>query len=100
MKKIRRRQTKRTIKQNLPRGADEQIRAAHDFGNFHRRVVHDAGELISRHIVVPPDDKIAKIFSGDEFLPAKISIRERNCLAIGNAKAPVEFLICDFGFAI
>ena len=91
MKKFRRRQTQRTIKQNLPRRAHEQIRAAHNFGNFHRRVVNDTSKLIRRNIIVPPDDEIAKIFSGDEFLFTKISICERNRFTVGNAKAPVEF---------
>ena len=100
MKKFRRCQTKRAIKQNLPRRAHEQIRTAHGFGNLHRRIIHDARELIRRNVVMPPNDKIAKIFSGGEFLFATISVRERNRFAVRNAKAPTEFTIDDFGFTI
>ena len=100
MKKFWRRQPERAINQNLPRRADQQIRAAHDFGDPHRRIVHDARELICRNIVVPPDHKIAKILSGDKSLFATIFVREGNRFAVGNAETPTEFLTCDFGFAI
>ncbi len=93
MKKFRQRQTQGAIKQNLPRGADQQIRAANNFGNFHCRIVHDARELIRGNVVVPPDNEIAKIFSGDKFLFAEIFVVKRNCFAVGNAETPIEFLI-------
>ena len=91
VEKFRRRKTKRAIQQNLPRGADEQIRAAHDFGNVHRRIVHRARKLIRRHAVAAPDDKIAKVFSGDELLRAKIFIVKGNGFAIRHAEAPRKF---------
>ena len=90
VKKFRRRQTQRPIKQQLPRRARQQIRAAHDLGDLHRRVVNNAGELIRRNIIVPPHHKIAKVLSGHEFLFAVISIGEGNGLAVRNAKTPIR----------
>ena len=91
MGKFRGYHTKRAIKQKLPRRADEQIRATHHLGDLHRRVIRNTRELIGRNIVMPPDDKIAKIFSSHEFLCSIISVRERNRLAVGNAETPAKF---------
>ena len=90
MKKLRRAQAKRTAEQNLPRGADEQIRTAYDFADLHGCIVNDTDELVGGNIVRPPDHEIAEVLSGDERLRAKIVVGEGNGFAIGNAEAPGE----------
>ena len=90
MKKCRWRQAQRAVKQKLTRRADEQISAAHDLGDLHRRIVHHTRQLIRRHVVVPPYDEIAEILAGYELLRAEIAVHERNRLAIGNTEAPIE----------
>ena len=98
VEKIWRRQIQGAIQQNLARGADEQIRSAHHLGDLHRRVVHGARKLIRRHVVVPPHNEIAKIFSSDKLLPAAISVRERNGFAVRHTKTPGE-ADCRLGVA-
>lgn len=93
MKKFRRRQFQRAVKQQLPRRAHQQIRASHDLGDLHHRVVHDAGQLIRRNFIpVPPgpDHKVAEILARHKCLRAEMPVPERNRFAIGNTEAPGE----------
>ncbi|MDB6021034.1 MAG: hypothetical protein JWQ04_891 [Pedosphaera sp.] len=83
----------RAIKQDLPSCGQQQIRAAHDFGDFHCGVIHHHRQLIRRDAIVSPYNKIAKIFSGDKLLRAEVTIGERNGLAVGNPEAPCGGLI-------
>ncbi len=87
VKELGRRQPERAIKQELPRRAREQIRAANDFRDSHRRIIHHASQLISRNIIMPPHDKIPKILPGHKFLFAEIFIMKRNHSTVGNAEA-------------
>lgn len=86
------------VEQELAGGAHEQVGAANDFGDVHGNIVHDAGELIGRDIVVAPDDEVAEVFPGNELLRAEVGIVESDGLAIGNAKTPVEFAAGELGF--
>jgi len=76
VEKCRNRQAQGTVEQKLPRRADQQVTTAHNLGDLHRCVVHHAGQLIGRQIIGPPDDKIAKIFPRDKFLPSATAIGE------------------------
>src|SRR5437867_11950240 len=72
----------RAIEQKLPRGGCEQIGAADDFRDSHGGIVHHNRELIGGNIVVPPNDEIAEISSGNEVLLALATIHETNDLAV------------------
>ena len=93
--KVWRLQAERAVKQKLTGRGQKEISAADDFGDSHRGVVHDHGELVRRHIVVPPDDEIAEIFSRHELLRSELAIGEGNDLAVGDAETPGEFPISD-----
>lgn len=58
VEKLRRRDTERAVNQQLAKGGEEQILAAHDFSNSHRCIMDDDGELISGDIIAPPDDGV------------------------------------------
>ena len=81
-------QVQRPVKQPLPRRAYEQIRSPHDLGNAHRRIIRDAGQLIRRDIVRPPDHKIAKIPAGHEPLRTEPLIQKFNPLPVRHPEAP------------
>lgn len=53
-------------------------------------IIHHTGQLIRRDAIVPPDNKIAEVFTGDEALKAARAVDKRNFFAIGNAKAPIH----------
>jgi len=80
----------RAIEQNLPRGGKQQVCPAHHFGDPHRGIVHDHGELIGRNSVMPPGHKITEILSSDEMLRAEVSVHERNRFTVRDAKAPIQ----------
>src|SRR6185437_10168563 len=89
-------QSQGPVNQKLPRRAHQQVRAANDFRDAHRRIVHDTRELVGGHVVIAPNHKIAEFLSGDKLLRPETSIRERNRFAIGHAKPPAAFAIADF----
>lgn len=66
MKEIGRLETQRTMEQDLSSGGLQQIRTSHNFGDLHGGIVNNTGELIRRHIIVPPDDEITKVLSSDK----------------------------------
>jgi len=76
MKKRRRRHVERAVEQKLPRSGNKQIGSTNHFGNPHRGVIDNHGELIGRHAIVPPDYEITEVFSCDERLWAKRTIIE------------------------
>ncbi len=88
--KIRHRQPQRPKQQNLPRRGLQQIRPAHNFRNFHRRIIHHNRQLIGRNIIPPPNNKISKIAPCDQPLRPQMQIRKTNLLAIRHAKPPVR----------
>ena len=52
-------------------------------------VVGDDSEFIGGEAVLPPDEEVAEVTSGDERLRALERIDERDGLAVGDAEAPV-----------
>jgi len=78
------------VEQQLPRGAEQQVRAAHNLGNSHRGVVHDAGQLVGGDFGVAPDDEVAEVSAGDELLRAEVLVHKEDHLAVGHAEAPVD----------
>jgi hypothetical protein len=60
--------------QDLAGGGLEQVGAADDFGNAHGGVIHDHGELVGRHVVATPDEKVAKVAASDEALGAEVAV--------------------------
>ena len=91
MEKIRHRQIKRAIQQNLSRGADQQIRAAHDLGDAaspHRPPRRRVDTPARRRRARPRNRQNPfrrQIFVRPDFHP------ERNRLAIRDTEAPGEF---------
>src|SRR5277367_1206557 len=90
MQKLWQSQSESAIEQELPGGGKQQVFAAHDLGDLHRRVVHHHGQLISRNAIVPPHDKIAKVPSSDKTLRAEMAVGEGDAFGLRNAEAPGE----------
>jgi len=90
MAKIRRCPLQRTIEEQLPESGAEQISAANHFGDLHGGIVDHHGELVGRHVVFPPDDKIAKLNPGAGPLRAGALIEKLQCFAFRNAEPPVH----------
>ena len=88
--KSRRVPTECTIKQKLPCGGDEQIRATHHLSDLHRVVVHHTSELVRWNIIMPPEDEIAEILSANISLHPARPINEGNHFAIRHTKPPIE----------
>lgn len=88
MKKSRRRPAKRPVQQKLARRAHQQVFTPYHLGDLHRRIVHHTGQLIRRHIIMPPDHKIAKILARNIGLLAKVFIVERNRFTVRNTEPP------------
>lgn len=86
----RRFQFQGAIQQNLPRRGLEEIGAADDFSDPHGGVIDDAGELVGRHTVAPPDEEIAEVAARNELLRTEMVIVNGDDFAVGNAEAPVE----------
>src|SRR5437667_9844817 len=99
MVKRRWRQSQRAIEQKLPGGGAEQVGAADYFGDSHRIVIHDDRQLISGRVIIPPDDKISKILSGNESLSALPSVLDADRLAVRHPEAPVDLALRLSGFA-
>jgi len=54
-------QPQRSEQKNLPRRRLQQIGPTHDFRDAHGGIVDNDGQLVGRHIVAPPNDKIAEV---------------------------------------
>ena len=78
------------VEQNLARGGLEQILPAHHLGDAHRRIVHYAGELVTRSPVPPPRNEVAKVAARHKPLRSQIAVDELDGLAVGHTKAPVD----------
>lgn len=90
-------EAERAVEEQLAGGGEEEVGAAHDFGDLHGVVVGDAGELVRRKIVVTPEDKIAEGAASDEGLRTEGEVSEMNCFTIRNTEAPVDAGACrDF----
>src|SRR5206468_12612329 len=50
--------------EQLPERGDQQILCAHHLGNAHCRIIYNHCELIRRHVIAPPDNKVSKIAAG------------------------------------
>jgi len=81
------------VKQQLAGGRFEQVFAADNFGNGHRSIVHNYGELIGRQTVVTQNNEITKIAAGDEFVGPRATIEKRDRFAIRDLKAPIDVSI-------
>ena len=69
-------QGKRTIEKKLPRGGEQQVGAANDFRDLHGIVVHNHGQLVSRQVIMPPDDEVSEILASGELLRAEMAVGE------------------------
>jgi hypothetical protein len=76
--------------QNLPGCGAEQIRSADDLRDLHCGVIHDHSELVSRHVIPPPEKEVAKIFSGYETLRTEVAVHELDCLSIRHTEPPIR----------
>jgi hypothetical protein len=90
VKIIRHTQPQRPKQKNLPRRGLQQIRPAHNFGDPHSSIVHHHSQLISRHIIAPPNNKIPKVAPRHKSLRPKMQIRKTNLLSVGNPKPPIQ----------
>ncbi len=81
--------TQRAINQQLPKGGEKQIRAAHDFTDLHRCVIRNYRQLIGRHIVFPPNDEITEIQAGIRGLRSKTLVDELHRFPARHTKTPI-----------
>lgn len=79
----------RTKKQQLSKGALDQVGATDHFRDTKLGIVDDGRELVARCVVFAPDDKIAEFASGDRALRAAMYVGERNLLLVRYSKPPV-----------
>lgn len=98
VKKFRRAESKRAVEEELARGGNEQVGAAHHFRDPHGRIVHHHGELVGRHAVAAPHDEVAELLSRDEGLRTEVPVDEGNGFSIGDAEAPGGFRVSGFEF--
>ncbi len=92
---IRHRQPERPEQKNLPRRRFQQIRPAHDFRDAHGGIVNHDSQLIRRHVVAPPNNKISKVAPRDKPLQSEMQIVKTNLLACparetANSHRPAE----------
>ncbi len=78
------------VEQELPGGRGEQVFTANDFADLHRVIVGDDGQLVGRKTVLAPDDEVAEVATGNALDAAGASIDKRDCLSVGDAKAPIH----------
>ena len=71
-----RRVAERAKEKELTKGGANQIRATHDFGDPHGDFIYDAGQLITRDIILPPHHKIAEVMANPSGLFSGRSILE------------------------
>jgi hypothetical protein len=87
---LRNREPERAAEKYLPCSRLEQICSTHNFRDTHGSIVHNDGELVSRHVIAPPHDKVAEVTPGNQALRPKVQIAEANLFSIGNAKPPMK----------
>lgn len=76
--------------EELAKGAFDEIGAANHFSDEEIRVIDGAGELVARHTVFAPDEKVAEVVSGGGGLGAEAVVDEGERFAVGDAEAPVD----------
>jgi hypothetical protein len=86
----RRRQAQSSIQQQLARRGPQEIFSADDLTDSHLRIINHNCQLVGGHVIVPPDDEITEILPCYKLLLSATAIDERNDLAIGHAKTPVD----------
>ena len=88
MVKRRRWKTERPVKEQLSGGRDQKVLAPDDLGDVHGRVIHHHRQLISRNVIVAPENEIPKVPAGDQMLRAHCHIGEFDGFAVRNPEAP------------
>ncbi len=78
------------VEQELATGGGEEIGAADDFGDAHRRVIDGAGQLIAGEVVFAPHEEVAEIATGGFGVRAGASVEEGDVRALGNTEAPIH----------
>ena len=78
------------VDQKLAEGREDQVLAAHDLGDAHRRVVHGAGELVARAPVLAPDREVPEVDPGHRALGAEPAVAEFHGLPVGHPEAPID----------
>lgn len=76
--------------QQLPRRALQQVGAPNDFGDSHRLIVGYNRKLVGGNVIATPDQKIRKIFSGNELLYPQAAILKRDALDIRHTESPAN----------
>src|SRR6202011_1914719 len=74
----------------MAKGRSQQIFSANDLGYAHGRIIDRSGKVIRGNIILPPNDKIAKILSRDSGLLAEPKIEKSKFLTIRHTKPPVH----------
>src|SRR5688572_2166915 len=88
MAPMRRSRAKCAVDEQLSRRRAQEIFAAHHFGDRHRDVVGDDGELVCRHVVFAPHDEVSEVDARGERLLAAADVGETNYFAVWYAKTP------------
>ncbi len=90
VKVTRRREAQRPKQQKLTRCRFQQIGPAHNFRDAHAGIVDHHRQLISRHIVAPPNDEVAEVPTRHKSLRPEMPVVKTNLLAIRNPKPPIR----------
>ena len=87
MAEFRRGQLERAIEEQLPERRAKQVGAAHHLGDPLGGVIDHDGELVGRHVVLSPDDEIAKVEAGDGALRTGALIEKLSASPPGRGNA-------------
>ncbi len=90
MVKCRRWRAKRPEKQELAKGARDEVRTPHDLGDLHRRVVCSAGELVTRQIILSPNEEVTEVHARDRPLGPEATIAKLHGLSVRDTESPVH----------
>ena len=87
MVKFRRGQAQLPVKPELARCAGQEVAAAHDLIDAHQRVVHNDGQLVGKHTVGPPQEKIPAVAGEVFFIVPHVAVLKGDDL-VGHLHAP------------
>ena len=87
MVEFRRGQAQLPVKPELARCAGQEVAAAHDLIDAHQRVVHNDGQLVGKHTVGPPQEKIPAVAGEVFFIVPHVAVLKGNDL-VGHLHAP------------
>src|SRR5215469_1134054 len=90
MIEVRHRKPEGTIEQDLPRRRLEQIRSADNLRDSHGGVVDNHGQLIGRHIIPAPDNKIPEVLPSNDPLRPKMQIGKPDLFPARHKKPPID----------